>query len=80
MPNGAPEVTSDDGCVEKVRLLHTYKVAASDYLRAVQVLSERSGVMSKADYTRVREYSEQARKKAEVARYLLDWHISKHGC
>jgi hypothetical protein len=67
-------------CADKERLLHAYQIAASDYSRAVLVLSERAGVMSKEDYDRIREYSEHARIEAEAARRSMDRHMAEHGC
>lgn len=62
------------------RLRYTYQIAAADYSRAVMVLSERSGMMSKADYVQVRDYSEKARGIAEAAREALDRHTAEHAC
>ena len=67
-------------CSEKARLLQDYQTAAEDYSRAVRALSERSGVMSKAAYIEIRDYSETARAKAEDARNAMDRHIAEHGC
>jgi hypothetical protein len=67
-------------CAEKERLLREYQTAAEDYSRAVRALSERSGVMSKASYIEIRDYSEAARAKAEAARNAMDRHVAEHGC
>ena len=67
-------------CSEKAQLLHDYQIAAADYARIVMVLSERSGVMSKADYIEIRDYSATARAKTEAARTALDRHVAAHGC
>jgi hypothetical protein len=68
MSGAMPIPAREENCAEKVRLLHEYQVAADNYSRAVMVLSRRSGVMSKDDYTRIRDYSEVARTQAEAAR------------
>ena len=67
-------------CFEKERLPAAYQVAASDYSRVVMVLSEKSGVMLKDEYTRIRDYSEKARRIAEAARVALDVHVKAHVC
>ena len=67
-------------CSRKESLLHDCNVTGSDYSRAVQVLTERMGTMALADYKRIRDYSEKARRKAELARRMLDWHVGQHGC
>ena len=67
-------------CSEKCRLADESRIAAADYSRTVQVLTERSGVMSIEEYTRIREFSEQARGKSEAARAALNRHIAEHGC
>ena len=73
-------VPTPSPCEEKARLMHTYEVAASDYMRAVSVLSQRAGVLNRSEYVRIRDYSEKARFAAEVARDTLDRHLAVHGC
>jgi len=58
-------------CFDGAQLLHNYEIAAADYARAVMVLAERSGMMSKTDYTEIRDYSATARAKMEAARNAL---------
>jgi hypothetical protein len=79
MASNAP-LPGREACTEKEQLLDAYDIAALDYSQAVQLLSERTGVMSRAKYVRVRDYSEKARLAAEVARDALDRHITAHGC
>lgn len=75
-----PRPAREGQCSEKARLLHEYEVAAADYSQAVLVLSERSGVMSKDEYTTIREFTEHARARSEAARGALDRHVTDHGC
>jgi hypothetical protein len=42
-------------CEEKAQLLHAYEIAVADYSRAVQLLSQRSGVLSGAVETQDRK-------------------------
>jgi hypothetical protein len=67
-------------CEEKTRLLRLYSFATADYSRAVLVLHERSGVMSKAEYQGIRDFAEKTRELAEQARSSLDRHAAEHGC
>ena len=79
MASAAP-IPGPEICPEKQQLMHAYEIAASDYSRAVLVLSQRGGVLSRADYVRIRDYSEKARIKAEATRNAMDRHIADHGC
>jgi len=63
-----------------MRLLRVYQITLADYSRAVQVLSARLGVMSKDQYTAIREYSEKARSLSEAARAAMYAHVAEHGC
>ena len=67
-------------CPERERLLAKYKVAASDYRRAMMLLVECADTMSKDDYIRIRNYSEIAHRIEEHARKVLDRHSAKHKC
>jgi hypothetical protein len=67
-------------CAEKDLLLREYDAAASDFSRAVQVLRTRLGVLSKGEYEKLREFSEQSRLRSEKARLALEAHIADHGC
>ena len=67
-------------CEEKTRLLHDHSIARSDYRRALMLLREQSGVMSKRDYDAIRVFAEKARELADQARAALDKHIADHGC
>ena len=55
-------------------------MATADYSRAVQLLAERTGSVSKGEYARIRGDSEKARKKAEAACRMMDLHVAEHGC
>jgi len=67
-------------CEDKDRLVRTYSFAASDYGRAVMVLHERTGKLSRQDYQDIRAFAETARQRAEDARAALDKHTAEHGC
>ena len=51
-----------------------------DYTRAVRMLEERAGILSRDAYISVRDYSEMARINAEALRNEMDRHIAEHGC
>lgn len=55
-------------------------VAVSNYSRAVEVLSEWSGVLLKTEYVRIRDLTDKARVAAELARRNFDEHVAQHGC
>ncbi|HEY7334998.1 MAG TPA: hypothetical protein VH639_08950 [Bryobacteraceae bacterium] len=67
-------------CPERERLERSLLVANLDYTRAAATLEERSGVMKKDDYRRIRQYVDQARDRAEASRLALERHTSMHGC
>jgi hypothetical protein len=80
MTRATPQPAREEDCSERSILLREYQSAVADYSRAVQMLATRSGVMSKADYTCIREYIEEARIRAEAARGAIDRHTGEHGC
>lgn len=67
-------------CNEKARLLDEYTESVRLYEVAVRALSEARPQAILKDYLRMKEYSEQARKKTELARLVLEKHVSEHGC
>ena len=67
-------------CPKKEQLLHSYRIAAADYARIVTLLAEQAGVMSKADYIEIRDYSAGARAKVLATRNAMDRHVAEHGC
>jgi hypothetical protein len=67
-------------CRERDRLLRAYSAFLSDYMRSVQVLTARIGVLRRADYQSIRTGEDRARKLAEQTRLELDAHIAEHGC
>lgn len=67
-------------CEEKTRLLRMYSFATSDYNRAVLVMHERVGVMSRRQYERIRAYAEKTRLAAQGAHAALEKHTAEHGC
>ena len=75
---GAAATTSQ--CEETARLLRVYSFAKSDHSRAVMVLHEYSGEMSRTDYEEILSFAEMARELAEHARAELDLHLIEHGC
>lgn len=72
--------TTASQCEEKARLLRVYSFATLDYSRAVMVLHERSGIMSRQNYEEIRAFAEKARGLTEHARAELDRHLIEHGC
>ena len=71
---------AEQTCEEKDRLSRAYSFAASDYFRAVSLLSKRTGVMRRQDYEEIRQYAEKMRTLVEQARIALERHIAEHGC
>jgi hypothetical protein len=57
-----------------------YSFATADYSRAVLVLHERSGVMTRQEYLDIRAFAEKARDLEGQARAALDRHAAEHGC
>ena len=80
MPSVNPQLAREGECSEKARLQQEYQIAVADYSRGVLVLSNRSGVMPKVEYIRIRDFVEKTRARAEAARVELDRHIAEHGC
>ena len=58
-------------CEEKERLHHLYRIATLDYSRALMVLDAKRGVLSREEYSKVRELIEHARATSEAARAVL---------
>ena len=70
-----------ESCSEETRLRHEYRAAVSDFRRIVEFLNARIGVISKAEYERLRRSAEQARLRSERARNELEQHLDRHsGC
>jgi hypothetical protein len=76
----ASSMAAETACDEKNRLLRAYSFATSDFIRAVTVLHQRSGVMSKEDYEGIRRYADKTRELTEEARIALERHTAEHGC
>ena len=77
---GVPQPEQEEVCFDKARLLRGYKMAVADYNRTVQVLSLRIGVLTKAEYREIRDFSESARVKAKKAFLAMERHEREHGC
>jgi hypothetical protein len=77
---GGQTTAAIPACEEKARLVRLYAFATSDYQRAVLVLHERLGVMSKKEYQEIRAFAEKTRELADQARAALDQHTNEHGC
>ena len=73
---GAPEPF----CGEKEILLRAFTASNSDYQRAVMILTQRRGVLSKKEYDEIRKFIDKTRVEMDRALKALDRHISKHGC
>jgi hypothetical protein len=67
-------------CEERHLLQRAYKAYRSDYQRAIDVLRERIGVMPARTYRDIREGAEEARRRSEEARALLEAHVAQHRC
>ena len=80
MPSAEPLLARQEDCSEKSHFLRDYQIALADYSRAVQVLSVRSGVMSKDQYSAIRDFAEKARARSEAVRSGLYRHLQLHGC
>jgi len=76
VPGTAPE----ELCEEKSRLLREYNSATTDFSRAVQVLNTRLGVLSKDEYDKLKQFSDESRLRSEQARLALERHVSTHKC
>ena len=67
-------------CVEKARLLQLYAVAEWNYIRAIQELSCRLGLLKTPNFTELHDFVESARNPMDRARTVLDGHTAEHGC
>jgi hypothetical protein len=67
-------------CKERDRLSGKYVAATSAYLRAVELLDKRIGVMVKGDYETIKRAAEEARLRSEQLRIALENHVEEHGC
>lgn len=67
-------------CPTKTVLLTAWQNAAEIYSKAVADLSRRVGVLSKAEYDRLKAVAENARKRSSEAQSNLEAHITDHGC
>lgn len=61
-------------------MLRAYSFSVADYNRAVMLLQERSGVMSREEYEKLRLFAGKTRELVERCRVALDEHASSHSC
>jgi uncharacterized protein YjcR len=67
-------------CEEKIRLMAEYEEATSVFSQAVKELRQKIGTSPSEEYKRLAQNSNEARVKAEQARFALEQHISAHHC
>jgi hypothetical protein len=71
---------SGASCEEKERLQSVSLVADSDYSRATVLLDRRRGIMPGDEYSKMKQFVEEARLRRVEARKALDRHTCSHGC
>ncbi len=71
---------SKESCATKRKLLVAWQSSADAYSKAVAELSQKIGIVPKADYTKLTTIAENARKRALEAQGKLQAHIKDHGC
>ena len=69
-----------ESCPTRTALLAAWQSAAEAYSKAVAELSGQIGVISKADYERLKQVAEDARYQSQEAQANLEAHIHEHGC
>ncbi len=67
-------------CPTKILLLAAWQDAAEMYSKAVAELSRQIGVLSRANYERLKEVAESALKRSLASQSALETHIADHGC
>ena len=80
MSGEATKLQPETTCEEKVRLMDEYASATAEFSRTLNILNGKMGVLSKAEYDRIREFVDVARRRSEAARLELVRHIAEHGC
>ena len=69
-----------ESCPIKTTLLAAWQSAAQSYSKAVTELTHKIGVLSKADYERLKKAAEIARAASMQAQANLEAHVQDHGC
>ena len=69
-----------DVCLKKLALAKDYQTLTAEYSRALEVLNERMGTLTKSEYHRLRRSAETARLQSEMARLAMEQHLQEHGC
>jgi hypothetical protein len=67
-------------CAKKDALSVARQEAADAYAKAVADLAERMGIVSAAEYRRLSQATEIARKQSHRAHADFEKHIIEHGC
>jgi hypothetical protein len=67
-------------CPEKSRLLYKYDAVLAEYSRTVSFLYKRVGVLRKDAYKEISDFTDDARRRCNEARIVLEQHIREHGC
>ena len=69
-----------ESCPTKADLLVVWQNAAEAYSKAVTELTQKIGVLSKAEYERLKKAAEIAHASSMKAQADLEAHIQDHGC
>jgi hypothetical protein len=67
-------------CERHDELMAAYRKAQALFSMTLDALEASRAAASKAEYERMRNYTEQTRLSAEDARMDLEQHIAEHGC
>ena len=70
----------EGNCPTKTILLSTWQNASEIYSKAVADLARRAGVVSKAEYERLKTVAEKARQRSFEAQGDLEAHVLAHRC
>jgi hypothetical protein len=69
-----------ESCPTRTILLLAWHNAADAYAKAVAELSRKIGILPKAEYEKLSQAAETARKRSREAQVNLETHIADHGC
>jgi hypothetical protein len=69
-----------ESCLTKTALISAWQIATEAYSKAVGELSSSIGIIPKAEYEKLSNRTEAARRRAMEAKANLDNHVSHHGC
>ena len=69
-----------NGCAEKDQLERRHKIAAAEYDRLRNAMTEHRGTSSEADYRRMCYEVEEALDRCKFTQNKIDSHHKEHGC